>query len=93
MQREAAVLKNVPLGIDFAILNGKLTQTGVSKNFAMVVPIYADFGNGWVRLGAATMIGDTSIDLNNIQFPSSPKKVAVAALDDVLAEKIENVKQ
>ena len=31
-------------------INAKLTQSGVSKNFAMVVPIYADFGNGWARL-------------------------------------------
>ncbi|HEY2865949.1 MAG TPA: M1 family aminopeptidase [Pyrinomonadaceae bacterium] len=74
-------------------LNAKLTQSGVSKNFAMVVPIYADFGNGWARLGSATMVGDSSIDLTNIQLPSMPKKIAIAALDDVLAEKIENVKE
>jgi len=74
-------------------LNAKLTQSGVSKNFAMVVPIYADFGNGWARLGSATMVGDSSVDLTNIQLPSMPKKVAVAPLDDVLAEKIENVKE
>ena len=76
-----------------ATLTAKLEQSGVSKNFAMVVPIYADFGNGWARLGSATLVGDSSIDLTNIQLPSMPKKVAVAALDDVLAEKIENIKQ
>jgi hypothetical protein len=39
------------------------------------------------------MVGNTSADLNNVPLPSTPKRVAVAALQDVLAEKIENVKQ
>ncbi|HYJ92684.1 MAG TPA: M1 family aminopeptidase [Pyrinomonadaceae bacterium] len=75
------------------ILNGKLTQSGVSDNFVMVVPLYADAGNGWVHLGSATLVGNTTVDLSNIALPATVKKIAVAALDDVLAEKIENVKQ
>jgi hypothetical protein len=75
------------------VMNAKLTQSGVSDSFAMLVPLYMDFGNGWVNLGSATMVGNTTIDLNNIALPASPKKVAIAALQDVLAEKIENVKQ
>jgi len=75
------------------MLNAKLTQSGVSDNFVMLVPIYVDFGNGWTHLGSATMVGNTSADLNNLALPSTPKRVAVAALQDVLAERIENVKQ
>jgi len=75
------------------ILSGKVEQTGVAKDFVMLVPLYADFGKGWIYLGSATMVGNTSIDLKNIALPAEPKKVAVAALDDVLAEKIENSKQ
>jgi hypothetical protein len=75
------------------VLNGKVEQTGVSKDFVMIVPLYLDFGKGWVYLGTTTMVGNTSTDLKNIGLPAEPKKVAVAALDDVLAEKIENSKQ
>ncbi len=74
-------------------LTGKITQSGVSDSFVMRVPVYADFGKGWVNLGAATVIGNSSVDLSNIPLAAAPKKVAIAALQDVLAEKIENVKQ
>jgi len=75
------------------MLNGKIEQSGVSKDFVMIVPLYIDFGKGWAYLGTTTMVGNTTLDLKNIALPGEPKKVAVAALDDVLAEKIENVKQ
>lgn len=75
------------------ILNGKMEQSGVSKNFVMIVPLYADFGKGWAHLGQVTMVGNTAIDLKNIALPAQPNKLAIAALDDVLAEKIENTKQ
>ena len=29
------------------MLNGKITQSGVSDDFAMLVPIYVDMGKGW----------------------------------------------
>src|SRR6267378_4461760 len=37
-------------------VSGRITQSGVSDNFAMLVPLYADFGKGWTKLGMATMI-------------------------------------
>jgi hypothetical protein len=73
-------------------LIGKITQSGVSKNFAMPVPVYLDFGKGWVRLGAATLVGETSVDVN-VPLPQAPKQAAICAMNDVLAEKIDNVKQ
>jgi aminopeptidase N len=74
------------------ILNGKLTQSGVSDNFVMLVPLYADMGKGWVKLGSATIIGSSTIEIKNIKLPAVPKRMAVCAMNDVLATSIENTK-
>ncbi|CAN5550178.1 MAG: M1 family metallopeptidase [Pyrinomonadaceae bacterium] len=76
-----------------AVITGKITQTGVSDNFVMIVPIYVDMGQGWSYLGATTIVGNTSADLGEIMLSGEPKKAAIAALQDVLAEKIEINKQ
>jgi aminopeptidase N len=75
------------------ILTGRVTQSGVSDNFAMLVPVYVDLGKGWVRLGAATIRGNSTTDLGQIRLPQAPKKVALAPYKDVLALSIENKKQ
>ena len=49
----------------------------------MLVPIYVDFGKGWTRLGAAKMVGNTTVDIP-APLPAAPKKVTLCALDDVL---------
>jgi hypothetical protein len=58
----------------------------------MIVPIYLDFGKGWVRLGTARMIGNTTIDVKNIKLPVAPKSAALCAMNDVLAVSIQNSK-
>lgn len=50
----------------------------------MLVPIYVDLGKGWARLGAARIIGNTSVELNDIKLPATPKRVGICALNDVL---------
>ena len=75
------------------VLNGQLTQSGVSDKFRMAVPLYLDFGNGPVFFAAARITGNKSIDLKGIPLPGTPKKIMIGALSDVLAEKIEVVKQ
>jgi hypothetical protein len=75
------------LGAD-GVLSGKITQGGVSDNFIMLVPVYVDMGKGWAKLGSATMIGNTSIELKNIKLPGTPKRVAICALNDVLVTSI-----
>jgi aminopeptidase N len=75
------------------ILSGRITQSGVSDNFRMRVPIWLDSGKGWVRLGAATLVGNSSFDLPAITLAQQPKRVALAALNDVLATSIENTKR
>ena len=74
-------------------LSGKITQSGVSDNFRMRVPVWLDYGKGWVRLGAATVVGNSSVDLPVIPLSQQPKRVALAALNDVLATSIENNKR
>lgn len=76
-----------------AVINAKITQSGVSKNFAMLVPVYADFGKGWTRLGAGLIVGNSTLDMNNVQLPQAPKRLAIAAMNDVLATSIENSKK
>lgn len=73
-------------------LTGKITQSGVSDNFGMLVPLYADFGKGWIKLGSATMIGNNTLDITNLKLPATPKKVAICALNDVLAASIQNTR-
>jgi hypothetical protein len=77
------------IGSDGA-LSGRITQSGVSDNFAMIVPVYVDLGKGWGRLGSAVMVGNTSVDLTNIKLPATPKRAAVCAMNDVLATSISN---
>lgn len=74
-------------------VTGRLTQSGVSDSFHMIVPIYADFGKGWQRLGAATMHGNQTTDLGRIELPQPPKRLAIAAYKDILALNIESKKQ
>jgi len=76
-----------------AIFNGTVTQSGVSDQFVMLVPIYLDFGKGWSYLGSASLVGNSTLEIKNIKLPMAPQKAAVAALQDVLAENIENNKQ
>ncbi len=77
---------------DGTSLSAHITQSGVSDNFKMLVPVYADFGKGWIRIGAATIVGNSSVDLNNIKLPQAAKRVAICAEDDVLAISIQNGK-
>jgi aminopeptidase N len=74
------------------MLNGKITQSGVSDDFAMLVPIYIDMGKGWARLGSARMIGNTSVEIKNMKLPGVPKRMATCVMNDVLATSIENSK-
>jgi aminopeptidase N len=76
-----------------ALLNGKITQSGVSDNFRYPVPLYLDFGKGPMYLGAARITGNKTLELKDIALPQAPKKFLIGGLQDILAEKIEIVKQ
>jgi aminopeptidase N len=69
------------------VLNFKLSQSDVSKEFAMLVPVYLDFGDGRVmRVGSAPMIGNTSLEqhipLRGLK--AKPKRALIAYYDDIL---------
>lgn len=74
-------------------LSGKITQSGVSKDFVMLVPLYLDFGQGWVRMGTVTMAGNSTLDLGTLNLPQEAKKAALCAYNDVLATEIQNIKK
>jgi len=74
------------------VLNAHLTQSGVSDNFKMLVPVYADSGKGMVMLGQARIVGNKTIDLKNLKLPQPIKKAAICAFEDVLALNIQNGK-
>src|SRR6202034_977769 len=56
----------------------------VGENFAMFVPVYADFGSGMLRLGQVAIAGNASRTVDFI-LDAKPKKVALKAYNDVLA--------
>jgi hypothetical protein len=73
-------------------LTGKVTQSGVSPGFRMLVPVYVDYGKGWVRLGNAKITGNNTLDLGKVPMPKGAKRAAICAMNDVLAIKIQNNK-
>jgi Peptidase family M1 domain/Carboxypeptidase regulatory-like domain len=64
-------------------LSMKVTQSDVDPNFAMLVPVYADFGKGMIRIGQMPVIGNSS-DTGDVLLPMQPKKVALNAERDIL---------
>ena len=72
-----------------SVLNGTLTQSGVSDTFRVPVPIYLDLGRGPVYFASARITGNKTIELKNLPLPQEPKKVLIGGYQDILAEKIE----
>jgi len=64
-------------------LQMNLTQSEVDEHFVMLVPIFADFGNGMVRLGQIGIGGNSSRTVD-ILLPGQPKKVVLNAYKDIL---------
>jgi aminopeptidase N len=66
-------------------LRGKVTQSDVSPNFKMVVPIYLDFGKGIVRLGTIPVMGNMTTEEFQVKLPEKPKRVMINYHYDILA--------
>jgi hypothetical protein len=64
-------------------LHMTITQSEVDEHFAMLVPVFGDFGKGMIRLGQAGIIGNSTRSVD-ITLPSQPKKVALNAYKDIL---------
>jgi Carboxypeptidase regulatory-like domain/Peptidase family M1 domain len=65
----------------------KLTvnQSGVSDRFKMLVPVYVDFDGKLMRLGEATLVGNTTTAEFRVRLPQRPKRVVLNAFQDILA--------
>jgi hypothetical protein len=64
-------------------VRAEITQSEVDDHFAMFVPVFADFGNGMVRLGQVGMVGNSTRTVDFI-LDRQPKKVALNYFKDVL---------
>ena len=64
-------------------LHMTVTQSGVDDHFAMLVPVFADFGKGMMRIGQIGIVG-SSTGSADVLLPSQPKKVALNAFKDIL---------
>jgi hypothetical protein len=73
-------------------LSGRITQSGVSDQFKMVVPIYLDLGKGWIKIGSASITGNSSVEIKDLKVGAPVKRASVCAMNDVLASSIQNSK-
>jgi hypothetical protein len=64
-------------------IHAQLSQSEVGDHFAMFVPVFADFGNGMVRLGQIGIAGNSTRTVDFI-LDRQPKKVALNAYKDIL---------
>ena len=64
-------------------LHMTITESDVDEHFAMLVPIFADFGKGMVRIGQVGLVGNSTHTTDAV-LPSMPKKVALNAYKDIL---------
>jgi hypothetical protein len=65
----------------------KLTQSDVSKDFAMLIPLYLEMNNGRVaRLGSARLIGNNTFEqtIPLTGLKEKPRRAVIAYYDDVL---------
>jgi hypothetical protein len=64
-------------------IHAEITQSEVDEEFAMLVPIFADFGNGMVRLMQTGIAGNSTKTVNFI-VDRQPKKIALNFYKDIL---------
>jgi hypothetical protein len=64
-------------------IQAEITQSEVDANFAMIVPVYADFGNGMMRLGQVPIAGNSTRKVI-FNLDRQPKKVVLNAYKEIL---------
>jgi len=64
-------------------VHGEITQSEVDEDFAMFVPVFADFGDGMMRLSQVPIAGNTMRAFNYV-LDRKPKKVAINAYKEIL---------
>jgi len=61
----------------------EITQSEVDPSFAMLVPVYADFGQGMMRLGQVPVVGNSTRPASFL-LNLAPKKVAINVHKNIL---------
>ena len=64
-------------------IHAEITQSEVDGNFAMFVPVYADFGQGMMRLSQVEVVGNSTRKVN-FNVDRQPKKVALNTYKEIL---------
>jgi hypothetical protein len=64
-------------------VRAEITQSEVDDQFAMLVPVFGDFGAGLRRLGQVLMVGNATRTIT-YDMDRSPKKVVLNAYKDIL---------
>jgi Peptidase family M1 domain/Carboxypeptidase regulatory-like domain len=64
-------------------LHFTVTQSEVDDHFVMLVPVFADFGKGMMRIGQIAIAGNSTRS-TDVTLPVQPKKVALNAYKDIL---------
>jgi hypothetical protein len=64
-------------------LHMTVTQSEVDDHFAMLVPVFSDFGGGMIRIGQLGVVGNSTRSAD-VLLPSQPKKVALNAYKEIL---------
>ncbi len=64
-------------------IHAEITQSEVDENFAMFVPVYADFGQGMGRLSQVAVVGNSTRKINFV-VDRQPKKVALNVYKEIL---------
>ncbi|HVV46066.1 MAG TPA: hypothetical protein VHC72_12715, partial [Bryobacteraceae bacterium] len=67
---------------------GRLTQSGVSPNFKMLVPIFGEFHGRKERILVSAISGSSSGDFK-VDLPSMPKHILLNINHDILSYKDE----
>jgi hypothetical protein len=75
------------------LLTATVTQSGVSDKFKMLVPVYLDFDGKIMRLGEATITGNSTTPEFKIKLPQKPKRVVINYYNDLLAYETLSVPQ
>ena len=64
-------------------LHLSITQSEVSDSFAMFVPVFGDFGKGFIRLGQLPVVGN-STKTYDVDLAEAPKKVEMNVFKEIL---------
>jgi hypothetical protein len=66
------------------LFTAAITQSGVSDNFRMRVPIYMDFDGNIMRVGSVPLTGNQTSPVK-VLLPKKPKRVLLNAHHDILS--------